>query len=180
MENTTTPVWKHSLIFGLYLGIALIIFSLLIYLLDMMTVSWVGYISYLLILAGVIFSSINYRDRHLNGFISYGQSLSAGFLTGLFAGILSAIFTYIFVTIMGEQYMQELLVAAEENIINSRPDITDEELDLAMGFTKNMMRPGWMSLMGFLGTAFFSLVFALIASIFIKKEDQNNLSETAV
>jgi len=171
MENQTYPVGKHSLVYGLYLSVALIILSLVFYVLDLYKVSWTGYIGYAVLLVGVVISSFHYRDKHMGGFIPYGKSVSVGFLTGLFASIIVAIFTFIFTSVLGEEYRQTLLQMAEENILSSNPDITDEQLDMALGISEKMMNPGMMSVIALVGYTFFSLIFALIASIFIKKEE---------
>lgn len=177
MENNEYPVWKHALIYGLYIGIGLIILSLLFYVTDLFRQSWVGYINYAVLLVGVVFASITYRDKYLNGIIPYGKSVSVGFLSGLFASILAAIYTYVFVAIMGEEYHQILMEIAEEKIISSNPDMKDEEFDMALNLAEKMMAPMWLFFLALLGNAFFALVFSLIASIFIKKED-NTIAET--
>lgn len=172
MENKNYPAWKHALLFGAYIGIALIILSLIFYLLDLYTEKWISYISYAALFAGIVFASINYRNKYLSGAITYGQSVSIGFLSGLFAGVLASVFTYFFMTILGEDYIQTLLETAEENMLATNPDMTDDELDIALNIAQRMMKPGWMAVMAFFGNALFSIIFALIGSIFIKKEDK--------
>jgi len=171
MENQQYPIWKHSLMYGLYLGVVLIILSLVFYILDLHAENWTGYVSYVFILGGVILASVTYRDKYLNGFIAYGQSFSTGFLTGLFAAIIGAIFTYFFMLYLGEEYVDLMLEKAEESILSSNPEITDEQLDLALNWTEKMMNPTWISIIVLVSSTFFSLVFALITSIFIKKEN---------
>lgn len=173
MENENYPIWKHSIIYGVYLGVALIIVALIFYILGFYGEQWTGYVSYVVMLAGVVFASITYRNKYLGGLITYGQSFSAGFLTGLFAAIITSIFSFVFITYLGEEYLATQLEIAEETILESRPDISDDELDMALNITKNMMKPWWLSMIVFLSSAFFSLIFALIASIFIKKEDNS-------
>jgi peptidoglycan/LPS O-acetylase OafA/YrhL len=173
MENENYPIGKHALYYGIYTGLGLILISLIFYLLDIYGDNWTSYISYLILLLGIVLSSLYYRDNRLNGQITYGTSVSAGFLTGLFAGIIASIFTYIFITYLGEEFIREALERAEEEMIESRPDMSDEELDLALIWTEKMMKPAWLSIISVLSYAFFSIIFALIASIFIKKEDQS-------
>jgi len=173
MENQNYPVWKHALTYGIYLGVALIILSLLFYVLDMYTNKWTGYVGYAFVLGFVIIASISYRDKHLNGYITYGQSFSAGFLTGLFAAIIVGVFTYVFMLFIGDDYKALIMEQAEERIINSRPDISDDELDMALKFTEGLTRPGWLGVFTFLWNLFFSVIFALIVSIFVKKEEDS-------
>ena len=177
MENQHYPIWKHSLMYGIYLGVVLIILSLVFYILDLHGESWTGYVNYVFILGGVILASVTYRDKYLGGFITYGQSFSTGFLAGLFTAIIGAIFTYFFMLYLGDEFTDLMMEKAEEKILESNPEIGDAELDLALSWTKKMMNPTWISVIAFLGSTFFSLVFALIASIFIKKEN-NSLEAT--
>ncbi len=170
MENQNYPAWKHALTYGIYLGVALIILSLLLYVLDMYTNKWTGYVGYAFVLGFVIIASISYRDKHLNGYITYGQSFSVGFLTGLFAAIIAGIFTYVFMLFIGDDYKALIMEQAEERIINSMPDISDDDLGAALKFTERLTRPGWLGAITFLWNMFFSLIFALIISIFVKKE----------
>ncbi|MCF8368595.1 MAG: DUF4199 domain-containing protein [Bacteroidales bacterium] len=176
MENKNYPAWKHALLYGAYIGIALIILSLIFYLLDLYTEKWISYLSYAVLLGGIILASVNYRNKYLDGYISYGQSVGVGFLSGFFAGILAAIFTYFFMSILGEDYIKILLEAAEENMLATRPDMSDEELDMALNMAKRMMKPAWMAILALLGNALFSIIFALIASIFIKKEENSAIT----
>jgi len=172
MENQPIPIWKHSLMYGIYTGAALIVLSLVFYVLDLYTENWASWFSYAALLAGVVMASIHYRDKYNNGLITYGQSVSAGFLTALFAGVVASIYTYIFMTFVGEEFAQTMLAIVEEKTIASNPEISDEELDMILDWTGRMFQPTWLTIMGLLSNAGMGLVFALIASIFIKKEEQ--------
>ncbi|MBN3034125.1 MAG: DUF4199 domain-containing protein [Bacteroidales bacterium] len=172
METREYPIWKHALNIGIITGLGLVFFSLLLFVLDLSTNKIVAYVGYLILFAGITLSSLQYRNKWAGGFISYGRSLSTGFMAGLFASIIAGIYTYFFFTYLGQGVIEEMMRAAEENLLARSPDLTDEELDIAMNITGRFMNPLWMSVMGFLAYAFFSLVFALIVSIFIKKEPQ--------
>ena len=155
--------------YGVYTSVALIILALIFYVLDLYTETWPGIISYAALLGGVVMASLHYRNNRMNGFATYGQAFSSGFMAGLYASIIVGIFTFIFTSLMGEDYTQLLLQKAEENMLKRKPDLSDEELDMAMKFTENMMKPWWMAFMGMLNFVFFSLIFALVSAIFIKR-----------
>lgn len=173
MENENYPIGKHALYYGIYTGLGLILVALIFYILDIFGEQWTSYVSYIILLAGIVLSSLYFRNNRLNGQITYGKSVSVGFLTGLIAGVIASIFTYFFITYLGEEYLQQTLERAEEKMLEARPDMSDEELEMALIWTEKMMKPAWMAILSILSYAFFSIVFALIASIFIKKEDQS-------
>jgi hypothetical protein len=170
MENEKYPIWKHSLTYGIFLSIVMIVFTLVLYLLNMSTEKWPRYINFIFILAGVIMAAVAYKNKYQSGFITYSQSLTVGFMTGLFAAIISSVFTFLFISYLGEAYIADLLEIAEEEMLASSPDLSDEELDMALNFSRKLMNPLWITIISFFSTVFFSLLFALIGSIFIKKE----------
>ena len=51
--------------------------------------------------------------------------------------------------------------------------MSQEQMDQAMSMTERFMTPVWMMVLGFLGNAFWSAIFALVIGIFIKKKDPN-------
>jgi hypothetical protein len=173
MENQIYPAWKHAIMYGIYLGVALIILSLMFYVFNIYTASWPAYILYAILLGGIVISAISYRDKHLNGYIVYGQSFLVGFYTALFAAIIVSVYTAIFMSFAGEEYKTVILQKAEESLIEQNPEMTDEQIDMAMNWTGKMMNPVWLTIISFFGNLFFGAVFSLIASIFIKKENKS-------
>ena len=173
MENQTYPASKHALIYGAYVTVALIVLSLAFYVFDYYGETWTAYLSYAILLLGVVISAYHYRDNHMGGFITYGQSFMTGFLTALFAAIGVGIFSYIFMSLMPPEFTQNILDNAEEKMLESNPDLTDEQIDMAMNMTKKFMNPGMMAGMAFLAYTFFGVIFSLLASIFIKNEDKS-------
>lgn len=171
MENQSYPASKHSLIYGVYISVVLIIFTLVLYVLDLHTAKWPAFIGYAVMLGGVIYASITYRDKRLGGFATYGQCFSSGFLAGLFAAIIVGIFTYIYMTLLGESFAADQLAVAEETMIEDNPELTDEQIEMGLSIAKNMMKPWWLSIISMVSYIFFALIFALISSIFIKKEN---------
>jgi hypothetical protein len=173
MENQIYPAWKHAIMYGIYLGVALIILSLLFYVFDLYTANWTSYISYAVLLGGVVISAISYRDKHLNGYITFGQSFLAGFYTALFAAVIAAIYTAVFMSFAGDEVKAVILQKAEETMVENNPEMTDEQIDMAMKWTGKMMNPVWLTVISFLSNLFFGVVFSLLASIFIKKENKS-------
>lgn len=173
MENQTYPPSKHALIYGAYVTVVLIVLSLAFYVFEFYGQSWTGYVSYAVLLFGVVLASYHYRDKYMGGFITYGQSFMVGFLTALFAAIGIGIFTYVFMMLMPPEFTQNLLDQAEEKMIEGNDELTDEQIDMAMNMTKKFMKPGIMTGMAFAAYTFFGVVFSLLASIFIKREDKS-------
>ncbi len=90
-------------------------------------------------------------------------------MAGLYAAIIVGIFSFIFISFMGEDYMDVLIQKAEETALERNPNMSDDEYDMTMKFTRWLMQPWVMSILATLSFTFYSLVFSLIASIFIKR-----------
>jgi len=58
MENENYPIGKHALYYGLFTGLGLILVSLIFYILDFYGEKWTSYVSYIVLLLGIILLSI--------------------------------------------------------------------------------------------------------------------------
>ena len=63
----------------------------------------------------------------------------------------------------------------EQAMLETNPEISDKELDLALSITTKFMQPHWMMIMGVLGGTFMGFLFSLIISFFVKKENPNEI-----
>lgn len=173
MEENQKSAFMPSLINGIYLGLTLVVFSLLMFLLDVDRESWINYISYIIIAAGLYMSIVNYRDKQSGGFIEYGKAFGSGFYTGLFASIITGIFTFIYVQYIDTVLIEEILVKAEESILESNPEMSDEQLNQALSITRAMFAsPLMMAIWGFFFNLIAATLLSLIIAIFAKRENQ--------
>ena len=162
-----------SLMPGIYLGFTLIIFTLLIFLLDVDMESPIKYVSYGIMAIGLYLSIISFRDKQLDGFITYGKAFSAGFYTGLFASIIASIFTVFYVQYIDTELIANILIIAEEGMLESNPDMTNEQIDQALSLTEMFTSPIMMGVIGFIGNVILSAALSLLIAIFAKRENQN-------
>ena len=160
--------WKANLTNGLILGLALIIYSVLLYIFDLNLNKYLGYVSYIIIIAGVILGTKSYRDNNLNGFITYGQALGFGTMLVVVAAVLSAIYTYLFVAIIDPDIIDKILAISEEEML--KKGMSDDQVEMAQSFSKKLMSPVVMSITGFIGTSIVGFILSLITSAFLKKE----------
>ncbi|MBU8891624.1 MAG: DUF4199 domain-containing protein [Bacteroidales bacterium] len=159
---------KAILTNGLMLGLALIIYSVLLYIFDLNLNKSLGYVSYIIILAGLIFWTKSYRDNNMNGFITYGQALGFGTMIVIVAAVLSAIYTYLFVTVIDPDIIDKILAISEEEML--KKGMSDDQVEMAQSFSKKFMSPVVMSISGFIGTSILGFILSLITSAFLKKE----------
>ena len=89
------------------------------------------------------------------------------------SSVILAFYTFIFVTFINPEYLENILKVAEQEILNSDPEISDENLDMALSMTQKMLQPQWMITLSVLGGTFMGFFYSLIISFFVKKEDSN-------
>lgn len=175
-ENKTKKkisVVRNSLNYGVILGVVLIVISMLMYVLNLSNQSFSQYLSLFVILVGIILGILNYRKNINGGYITYGQSLGSGVLIGLFSSVIVSVYTIIFFKFIDPGMITEILNKAEENMLEQNPNMTDEQLGVAMSYTRKFMNPFVMAITAILWSTFMSFIASLIISIFTKKIDKS-------
>ena len=105
-------VWKVNLTNGLILGLTAIVYSLIIYFLDLSLNKIQGYVFMLIQLALLFFLLKSFRDNYMHGQITYGQSVGAGVIICLYYAIIMAVFIYILNAIIDPGLVDKQLAAA--------------------------------------------------------------------
>lgn len=161
-------VWKANLTNGIILGLISIVYTLVLYFLDMTFNKTLGYI-FMIVQIGILFYMLkSYRDTYLHGYMTYGQSLGAGVVIILYSTILTTIFSYILYKFIDTGLTAKLLTITEEGMV--KKGMTQTQIDAGMTMSKKMLTPGFMMISGFLGSMFFGTVVSLLVSIFTRKE----------
>jgi hypothetical protein len=176
MEQKST-FWKSAMIYGLYLGIFFTLYSVILYVAGQSQNKTLGYASILLYIIGITIAQIQYRNRELNGTITYGQALGFGVAIMLFSGIISALYTLIIFN-LDPNLIEQIKAAQEEAML--KKGLTEEQIEAAMAISVKMMSPAWMSIMGLFGSVFSGTIISLITSIFIKKQPNEDAFDEAM
>lgn len=176
MEQKST-FWKSAMIYGLYIGIILTLYSVILYVTGQNTNKSLGYVSFLLYAVCIVMAQIYYRNRELNGAISYGQAVGFAVAAMLFSGIISALYTLIIFKI-DPSLVDQIKAVQEEAML--KKGMSEEQIDQAMSYASKMMSPGWMSIMSLLSAVFYGTIVSLVSSIFIKKQPSEDAFEEAM
>ncbi len=171
MENSELKkepgMFNAALQYGVLIAIGLAMLTIIIYLADLQDITWLSFIGYAILLGGLILGTIKYRDEHLGGYISYSKALGFGTFTAFLTAVISAIFTYIFYTLIAPDALESLKEAAEIKVLQDYPNATDQQLDL----TRAMVSPLLMTISALFGYTFLGFIFSLLTSAFFKKTD---------
>lgn len=185
-EQAKIPVFKASLIYGAIVGLATIVFSVLLYFIGQSLETWAMIASIILFVGLLVGALVLLRKEYGKGFISYGRVVLAGLLISLFASILSSGYSYAIYS-MDESYFQDTKYAAIDKVVKQfdkmdaryQEKMSDEQYEMfEKEFEKQKKKQiskikdrsaGSFAFSGIFNIVFMGVIIALIAGIFIKK-----------
>lgn len=168
MEEKSTSKSKVILTNGIILGLALIVFSVLLYIFDLNLNSYLLWFNYIIIVGVVVYATKNYKNNSLNGIMTYGQALGLGTLIILLGVLLSSIYYYIFVTAIDPDFLSKEIAVLEETLLEK--GMSDDQIEMALSMQRKFATPIIKSIGEFVGKSIFGFILILISSAFLKKE----------
>ena len=175
-------VWQATLNYGILFGLLLIIYSVVLYMFNIIPVGFTKLSLLLLVVNLAIyffalwFFTKSYRNDILGGYIDYGKAFLFGLLIVAFSSILMAIYNYIFNAFIDPDYVQRVTDATQEwtrewmsskGVPQSQIDITMEKME-----SKSLPTPLKSALQGILGGVIFGAIVSLITSAIVKKKKE--------
>ncbi len=175
MEEKSASIWKSTMVSGIYLGIALILLSVVFYVTGNTFSKIAQYSSYPIMIAGIIWGQISYKNE-LGGFSTYGQAFTAGLLTMVFASILTSIYTYLLYTVIDPSLQEQMRIFTEEQMM-AQGKVPEEQMEMALQMTAKFQTPIMLVVFSLFGGAFIGAIISLITAIFIKKNPSDEVPE---
>ncbi len=152
-------VWKANLTNGLILGLAGVVYSLVIYFLDLSLNKVQGYVFMGIEAVILYFLLKSYRDNYKHGQITFGESVGAGVIICLYYSLIMAVFAYLLYSIIDTGLVAKQLAFAEETYAEKRT---------ATGFYRcSHDHPGENNETGFNGTSQYFGQYAVGSGSFI-------------
>jgi hypothetical protein len=168
MEPQVNP-WKSNLTNGLILGLVGVVYSFVMYFLDLSFNKAQGYIFMVVQIVLLYILIKSYRDNFMHGQITYGQSLGAGVIICLYYSIIMAIFMYLLYTVIDTGLVNKQLAFVQE-AMEKKGGIPQATIDTAMKFQAKLMKPAIMAPLSIFGNMLWGVILSLIISIFVRKE----------
>ncbi len=129
----------------------------------------------LVIIGFIIYAISYYRDNVNNGFISYSQSLKLGTTIAFFSSVIMAFYSFIYITYLNTDMLTEILKMTEQAVLQTDPEISEKDLNLALEMTSRLTQPHWLMIMGVLSGTFMGFFYSAIISFFVKNPDINKI-----
>ncbi|RCH56103.1 hypothetical protein DJ568_04990 [Mucilaginibacter hurinus] len=168
MTDTIKPSATRIATKWAFIGLAItIVLTYAFELLDIDPNSAAKYINYIPFIALLLLTQKEYRDE-LGGYMTFGQGFSAGFRYALFSGLLSALFTYIYLGFLSpDQWTKAMEVAQAQ--MEEKGTMTDEQVKVAMDFTNKYGMIMTVFAIA-VGSAIMGAILSLIGAAIFKKE----------
>jgi formate/nitrite transporter FocA (FNT family) len=175
MEQQPVSLWKSSLTYGLFLGIALVLVSVIFYATGNTFARSAQFISYGVMIAGIVIAQLQFRKSQ-GDVMTYAQALGVGVLTMLFASVITGFFTYLLYAIIDPSLQDQLKLSVEEQIVK-QGRVSEDQLAAAVEMASKFQTPPMMFIMGIFGGTFIGLIISLLTSIFTQRKPSVDFEE---
>lgn len=161
-------VWKANLTNGVILGLIGIVYTLVMYFLDLTFNKVQGYVFLLILIVALYYLIKSYRDSYMHGYITYGQAVGAGVVIFLYYSVIMAVFLYLLYAVIDTGLIAKQLAFAQD--LMEKKGIPQEAMDTAMKIQKKFIKPEIIAVTGIFGNMLTGVIMSLLAAIFVKKE----------
>jgi hypothetical protein len=168
MEVSTQPRPSASSVgirYGLLTGIISIIISFALFATNM-DQSPLRYLTSVVLIGGIVMAMRYYKENNA-GFMSYGQGLGIGTTLSAVTGVLSAIFTYIYVSFIDSEAISRMMEKAQSDM-EARGNLSDEQIEQAMAMTAKFMTVPMLTVMVLVMSILMGFIVSLIVGAIMK------------
>ncbi|GAB3541351.1 DUF4199 domain-containing protein [Spirosoma fluminis] len=169
--NDTTSTARVALKWGLITGLGLVVYSVILYTLDLTAIPWLGALIYVLLIVGLILGMREYRSAN-SGYMSYSEGLSIGALLSAIAGFLSSAFSVFYTTIIDPGFQERLYDQMREQM-EEQGKLSDEKIDSMMEMTQKFQGPGITFFFGIFWFVLIGVILSLIIAAVMRKNKNN-------
>ena len=169
MEENQLQIGKFAWTFGLILGLANIIFSLMLYSVDMhYEQSWaVRLIGTVMMIAAIVFATMQYKKAN-SGFLTLSDALKLGTAIGLISGILALAFYWLLSNVIEPDFMDKAMEIAKVSAVEANPKMTDEQWAQGVEMQKKF---AWVVYpIGIIINVVIGLIIGLVTGLVMKRQ----------
>ena len=171
METKPLSPGKFALNYGVILGLIIILISVIMYVTGMQLegVQWPIYVFYLIFLV-VIFYAVHQFKKQNGNFLKLTEAIKIGVLAGVVSALLFGIYTLLFNYVIDPGFM-ELMMDSTRDKLRENPNMTDEMVESSMEWVETFSSPWMLTAYWLALSAFFGLIYSLVAGLIMKKEN---------
>lgn len=174
VDPTNVSITPTGNKWGLIQGLVGVVLSLIFFMTGMMDMSGTksnmipNILSYAAMITTLYLGIKAHKEEDLGGYLSLGRAVKMGAYMGLIAGVLSAIFLFIYFKFIQPDFLNTITETAISKAEEKGQD--PEQVRKGMEMMGWMFNPGTFALFGLLGSVLMSVIFSLIIGLIIKKD----------
>jgi len=168
-KEKTLSTWMHGVAYGLMTSGVIILIALIFYILDRYDKGLVDSLGYLILLGGLIWGMIVFKNKQPNISLSYGRSFTSGLVIGIFASFVGGAFFYLFYRYIGYDILDGVINLKEIEIDNY-PNLSDTQREDAINSLPKLYTPLVQAILFIIFHFLVALVSSLIIAIFTKRD----------
>jgi hypothetical protein len=169
MEKKNPSILINALNWGLIIGLASIVYSVILYMLNLMFNQALGYASVLIIIAGLAIAMKSYRDNVLDGNMPFGKAFGFGMLIIIVAALLGSIFAYLLYAVIDPGLSERMREFTTEKMLQR--GVPEDQLDAILERTAKFQKPLPVAITGLITSILGGVVLSLIMAAIFKKEE---------
>jgi hypothetical protein len=169
MEKKNTSVFYNGLIWGLILGFAGIIYSVILYMADLNLNQSLSYAGILITVIVLILGIRSFRDTIRDGILPFGPAFGFGMVTIIVSSVIGIIYAYILWTVIDPDILDKMKDMQMEKLLER--GLPDDAVEQAMGVTSKFMQPWLMAIMGLVSSIFMGTIVSLIIAAIFKRDE---------
>ena len=170
MDTPKASVKKIALNYGILFALAGIAFAVVLYVTNnhIDRPWWASVLNFLIAVAFIVYGLKAYKKDN-GGFMSLGQALKVGVAISLVASLVSAIYSYLFMTVIEPDFISQVMEFTEAQMYEQNPNLTADQAEVALSFTEKIMSPGIMIPITIIAGVFFGFIISLVAGLIMKR-----------
>jgi hypothetical protein len=161
---------KPSLKYGLLLAAAVILLHLVIHFTvgaDSQVGKSVMLLNYGLYTLAIVLCLLELRKEQ-QGYLTYGKAFSTGFMVMLSAGLIVAIYTYVYYKFINHDFIVKSYALVQQSL--DEKNLDENSMATANKVAHIMLTPGGISVITLLGMLFWGAIISLIIAAFLKRD----------
>jgi hypothetical protein len=170
MENSVTTI-NAGMKFGLFTGLALIVFDLILYvagLKDPADANPVQHLSWLILIGGIIMGIKFFKDNN-DGLLTLGQSMGAGTMAALIAGVIIAVYLILFMTVIDTSFIEEVRAVAKQQAMEQN-NLSEEDYEQMAGMMNIFTSPTFLAITSVIMYTITGAIISLIGGLVMKND----------
>ena len=163
MEKPSTA--RIALKWGIISAILIIVYSVVLYMTGWFKTPSLSWITFLFLLFGIIMGIREFKLMN-NDYVGFSEGLGVGTLLSAVTGLVSSIFSYIYLNFIDSTIMQQMRDMQMEQMENQ--GLSSEQIDQAMEIGAKFASPTFAFLIGIFLYVLFGFLISLVVAAILK------------